>query len=194
MKKHLFIIFSSILLVFTSCTNTNNSRTIVNDTTKVEGIALTTGDVFKDWLDGFQKEHPTWALDDAGRKLFKKEFSKKMTSDLIFATSLCTSNSVRIIDNESIATYNNSPEDYGSLYIHEMTMDINLIKPLYDGSNKTSIYFRIASLIPATRSHEKPFLGGANICEDITKSSPEPTRVLLLPYYVGTYFIGKKAE
>ena len=168
--------------VFTSCTNTNNSRTIVNDTTKVEEIALTTGDVFKDWLDGFQKEHPTWALDDAGRKLFKKEFSKKMTSDLIFATSLCTSNSVRIIDNESIATYNNSPEDYGSLYIHEMTMDINLIKPLYDGSNETSIYFRIASLIPATRSHEKPFLGGANICEDITKSSPEPTRVLLLPY------------
>ncbi len=194
MKKHWFIIFSSILLIFTSCTNTNNSHTIANDSSKVEEIAITTGNVFKDWLDGFQKEHPTWALEDAGRKLFKKEFSKKMTSDLDFATSLCKSYSVSIIDNESIATYNNSPDDYGALYIHDMTMDINLVKPLYDGSCKTRIYFRIASLIPATKSHEKPFLGGANTCEDITKSSPEPTRVLLLPDYVGTYFIGKKAE
>ena len=126
--------------------------------------------IVDNFFKNFQEKNDGWTKTEKGHKKLVAAFKKKITTDIEFAkacasynTSLEYDNS--ITDSESISSYSRDDGEEGELKAFDFIIDVQLIKPLYNGQKTISVKYEIISTIPSTvEEHWKPYIKNVNYC------------------------------
>ena len=152
------------------------------------------GIVDKFFID-FQKKNDGWTKTEKGHKKLVDAFKKKITTDIEFAKACASYNTTyeyanSITISESIARYDKNDGEEGEIKAFDFVINVQLIKPLYNGQKTISVKYEIISLIPSTvEEHWKPYIKNVNYCNTIgsfLKSSYDGTLNL------GCYIVANK--
>ena len=168
--------------------NTNiNSVTMVEEAPKKYIVDA----FFKD----FQEKNDGWTKTVEGHKKLADAFKEKFVSDLDFAKACATYNTIYkhsapIRRSSSITSYSKKSGEEGEIKSFDFVIDVDLIKPLYNGQKKISVKYEIINTIPSTvEEHWKPYVKNANysnVFDSYLKSSYDATLNL------GCYIITEK--
>ena len=136
------------------------------DYTELDGNQTIVDNFFKN----FQEKNDGWTKTEKGHKKLVAAFKKKITTDIEFAKACASYNTSLEYDNsiansESISSYNKDDGEEGEIKAFDFVIDVQLIKPLYNGQKTISVKYEIISTIPSTvEEHWKPYIKNVNYC------------------------------
>lgn len=169
MKRVIYFgVFGCILaLMGTSCTNGNKSAAeeVAVDSVLVEDEAeeavseAVQTNLFDKWFDEFQEANPHWTRTTEGHKKLTNAFKKEMTSNLVFAKSVCMD---KVFTSDCISSYDRKDGEHGGIWSFVYRKTVTLKNPLYNGQTEVELAYEIFSTIPATEPHERPYLENVN--------------------------------
>lgn len=154
-----------ITLIGASCTNGVKPTVVAVDSTLVTTeMAGTTSEkngpnLFDKWFEEFQEVNPHWTQTTEGHQKLTDAFKEKMTSDLEFAKSVCKCD---VFTSECITSYERKDGEYGGIWSFVFKKTVTLKNPLYNGQKEVDLAYEIFSTIPATASHDRPYLENVN--------------------------------
>lgn len=136
------------------------------DYAELDGNQIIVDNFFKD----FQEKNDGWTKTEKGHKKLVAAFKKKITTDIEFAKACASYNTALEYDNsiansESISSYDKDDGEEGEIKAFDFVIDVQLIKPLYNGQKTISVKYEIISTIPSTvEEHWKPYIKNVNYC------------------------------
>ena len=139
----------------------NDTIMVVNEYEKT--VVSNVFEDFKEKNDGRNKQ-------EKRKKKVVAAFKKKITTDIEFAKACASYNTAleydnSITDSESISSYSRDDGEEGELKAFDFIIDVQLIKPLYNGQKTISVKYEIISTIPSTvEEHWKPYIKNVNYC------------------------------
>ena len=143
-----------------------DSVLVDEDYAELDGNQTTVDNFFKD----FQEKNDGWTKTEKGHKKLVAAFKKKITTDVEFAKACASYNtsseySNSIANSESISSYDKGDGEEGEIKAFDFVIDVQLIKPLYNGQKTISVKYEIISTIPSTaEEHWKPYIKNVNYC------------------------------
>ena len=126
--------------------------------------------IVNNFFKNFQEKNDGWTKTEKGHKKLVAAFKKKITTDIEFAKACASYNTSLEYDNsiansESISSYNKDDGEEGEIKAFDFVIDVQLIKPLYNGQKTISVKYEIISTIPSTvEEHWKPYIKNVNYC------------------------------
>ena len=126
--------------------------------------------IVDNFFKNFQEKNDGWTKTEKGHKKLVAAFKKKITTDIEFAKACASYNTAleydnSITDSESISSYSRDDGEEGELKAFDFIIDVQLIKPLYNGQKTISVKYEIISTIPSTvEEHWKPYIKNVNYC------------------------------
>ena len=126
--------------------------------------------IVNNFFKNFQEKNDGWTKTEKGHKKLVAAFKKKITTDIEFAKACASYNTSLEYDNsiansESISSYNKNDGEEGEIKAFDFVIDVQLIKPLYNGQKTISVKYEIISTIPSTvEEHWKPYIKNVNYC------------------------------
>ena len=126
--------------------------------------------IVDNFFKNFQEKNDGWTKTEKGHKKLVAAFKKKITTDIEFAKACASYNTSLEYDNsiansESISSYNKDDGEEGEIKAFDFVIDVQLIKPLYNGQKTISVKYEIISTIPSTvEEHWKPYIKNVNYC------------------------------
>lgn len=126
--------------------------------------------IVDNFFKNFQEKNDGWTKTEKGHKKLVAAFKKKITTDIEFAKACASYNTSLEYDNsiansESISSYNKEDGEEGEIKAFDFVIDVQLIKPLYNGQKTISVKYEIISTIPSTvEEHWKPYIKNVNYC------------------------------
>ena len=126
--------------------------------------------IVNNFFEDFQEKNDGWTKTEKGHKKLVAAFKKKITTDIEFAKACASYNTAleydnSITDSESISSYSRDDGEEGELKAFDFIIDVQLIKPLYNGQKTISVKYEIISTIPSTvEEHWKPYIKNVNYC------------------------------
>ena len=115
--------------------------------------------LFDKWFEEFQEANPHWTRTTEGHKKLTNAFKKEMTSNLEFAKSVCMD---KVFTSDCISSYDRKDGEHGGIWSFVFRKTVTLRNPLYNGQTEVYLAYEIFSTIPATASHEHPYLENVN--------------------------------
>ena len=167
-----FLSIGLIAISFMACQPQSKNGTKA----EVDSVAVETSSTQTEVVDlffkDFQEKNDGWTKTEAGHKKLVTAFKEKITSDLEFAKACASYNTeFQYTDNpirnsESISAYSKDDGEEGEIKAFDFVIDVNLIKPLYNGQKEISVKYEIISTIPSTiEEHWRPYVGNVNYCD-----------------------------
>ena len=126
--------------------------------------------IVDNFFKNFQEKNDGWTKTEKGHKKLVAAFKKKITTYIEFAKACASYNTSLEYDNsiansESISSYNKDDGEEGEIKAFDFVIDVQLIKPLYNGQKTISVKYEIISTIPSTvEEHWKPYIKNVNYC------------------------------
>ena len=199
MKLANIIVAAIIVLPFTACQhkgNTNPHGTMDSDSiVAVTQESPSANNALVDaFFKDFQEKNDGWTKTEAGHQKLVEAFKQKITTDIQFAKACACydtkyeyTNSIQA--SETISSYTKDDGEEGEIKAFDFVINVDLIKPLYNGQKKISVKYEIISTIPSTiEEHWRPYVEKANYCstfDSFLKNGYEAT--LDLGCYIVTF-------
>ena len=130
--------------------------------------------IVDNFFKNFQEKNDGWTKTEKGHKKLVAAFKKKITTDIEFAKACASYNTSLEYDNsiansESISSYNKDDGEEGEIKAFDFVIDVQLIKPLYNGQKTIKVKYEIISAIPSTvELHLIPYIENVNYCSTAT--------------------------
>ena len=181
--KKIIIVPASMICFISSCQSPKGNKLSVEeyqdsalveeyqDSVPVDYAELDGNQTIVDnFFKNFQEKNDGWTKTEKGHKKLVAAFKKKITTDIEFAKACASYNTSLEYDNsiansESISSYNKDDGEEGEIKAFDFVIDVQLIKPLYNGQKTISVKYEIISTIPSTvEEHWKPYIKNVNYC------------------------------
>ena len=197
--KKFFSLFIAMLTFFVLCSC--GSKTSAQDETKCEepdsiAVEFYEYKCYQGWFTEFEKKNPNWMVEEDGLDQLKKSFEDRILTDGEFTKSLISNASsyssneeyAHIVMSESLAPANTKEYAEGELKAFLMSITVKLIKPLYNGQRKITLYYEVINFIPAVKeNHDVPYCGEMNNC--VKSKTPYFKNELNNKDFMGSYII-----
>ena len=175
MKLTKLFLSAIIVLPFTACQHKGNTNPYeVTDSDSALAVAQESPSANNALVDAFfkdfQEKNDGWTKTEAGHQKLVEAFKQKITTDIQFAKACACydteyeyTNSIKA--SETISAYNKDDGEEGEIKAFDFVINVDLIKPLYNGQKTISVKYEIISTIPSTiEEHWRPYVEKANYC------------------------------
>lgn len=199
MKLAKILVAAIIVLPFTACQhkgNTNPNGAMESDSAlAVTQESPSANNALVDaFFKDFQEKNDGWTKTEAGHQKLVEAFKQKITTDIQFAKACACydteyeyTNSIKA--SETISSYSKDDGEEGEIKAFDFVINVDLVKPLYNGQKTISVKYEIISTIPSTiEEHWRPYVEKANYCstfDSFLKNGYEAT--LDLGCYIVTF-------
>lgn len=199
MKLAKILVAAIIVLPFTACQhkgNTNPKGAMESDSAlAVTQESPSANNALVDaFFKDFQEKNDGWTKTEAGHQKLVEAFKQKITTDIQFAKACACydteyeyTNSIKA--SETISSYSKDDGEEGEIKAFDFVINVDLVKPLYNGQKTISVKYEIISTIPSTiEEHWRPYVEKANYCstfDSFLKNGYEAT--LDLGCYIVTF-------